>query len=317
MFCPHCNAKLPAKATVCFFCGETVPLHTLRLPHQKRCRKFTVTPLLRSPRFVRAITPKTGTPDLSLNKAHKQIDTLIAQARMGTVTYESLFRALLLDYDHNNRFMNELSMYYDAYDTWIDYSELLTRDTAKSLLLPQFNLLREDMPQTALDALGCETALTTHVLSYPGLKRWLMSCMVTMLFMDLARTGQLTTIPSDDFLTLEIRFGSGLWQEQLLLAQKANPYTLSWRTDQDAIEAFIHDHDSQVGMQRKEQLQHVLLGQIALGLLYGQIHLCEASVITRFLLKKLDEITKDYELILFLDLIKTKWTLFATLEVSA
>jgi hypothetical protein len=239
MFCWHCNAELPPNANACFFCGEKVPFQAQLNTHQKRGRKLDATTLLLSPQFVRAITPRTGPPNPSLTKARKQVDALITQARTGTVTYETLFRALLLDCDHHNRFINELRMYYDAYDLWTEYSDLLTRNAAQSILLPQFNLLCEGMLQTALAVFDCDTKLTTQVLSYPGLKRWLVSCIVTMLLMDLARTGQLTAIASDDLLTLKIRFDSGLWQEQMLLAQKANPYTTSDKTDQEAMNKSI------------------------------------------------------------------------------
>lgn len=315
MLCPYCSATLPPFAHWCLFCEKHLPDH---LQGRTLLPRTDVASLYVASQRLHSCTRKDmkqGT--VTIPGVQEDVSHLVTCSRIGVVTYETVFSALRLDYACHNYLINELHMYYDVYALWTEYSDLLAKTSDIQVPLSQLELLRKGSLQDTLAALRCDPALTTKLLSYPGLTRWFVGCMVTMLLMDLLRNKRIKDATETMLTTIDTRYGCGFWQEHLFVAYRANEYMAPTTTDQEAIEAFIEAYQRQITPDRKAHLQQVLFELIGVHLVDHQLSLDAASVLSRLLVKRLEAMTKDYELMQLLALLRDKWQLFPDIQVPS
>ena len=167
--------------------------------------------------------------------------------------------------------------------------------------------------QRLLEKSGFDKRAASHIVAYPGIRRWLEGYMLAMLFMELKRKQQMQGI-KDDLIVLFLLYGSDFVQEQLALADAAKQYYVD-RTPGDAIDRFMHPATfTEVTEERKEQIERKILDVIIDGLEKNLLKESELPIIAEFVLKKMDVITSEPELLLFFSVMEKKWQIFHDVE---
>ncbi len=247
------------------------------------------------------------------------VDTYITAAREGIVTYETVYGALETGHvgqnPDNNRFVRSLGMYYVAYNAWSRYNKFLYASCDTTGLFSAFHMLSTGNLCPLLDTAGFDRKMSELVLSYPSLKQWLAGCILTMLFMDILRKDVLEKVDDDDFSAVNHAFGEGFWEKQGVFANEANPYRTRAVSNKEAMQQFMQANNTSIGEDQHEAIERAVLQEIVVGLRAHQLSLEDTKSISRFLLKNISGITKQYELIALVGQLKLNWKALSNLTV--
>lgn len=249
-----------------------------------------------------------------------KIDHYTRCALSGIVTYDTLAHAIGDGNEYKDSLTEEndrltFAIYRIAQQTLACYSDFLYHQQRPKVLVSHTHKLSAGNVTDLLEMAGFPRQGAEALLKYQGIKHWLAGSILTMVFMELLRANVFHLLSNKDLLTVDVTYGPDFSDEQLCLARQANNYVNSQTQNHEAINSFMRAHITTLTEDTKMRVSLAVRNTLLEKGYNGKIACL--PFLTQFFQTRVHDLTKEYELVLLITLLKTKCEAISDFSLDA